>query len=225
MRCVVSVATGPHYVENLDRLMASEFMMPPYFKAGCQKMYWRDSLPDGSPMHDSVPYGFKYAAIEEALTRGASSILWLDSSTIILKPLDPIWELIESQGYWFSRNYDYTNGQFCSDEANAIMGTSREAAFGVPHCVASCFGLDMRSKIATVFMAAWKDWAQQGAFKGDRGNLSGVSDAHTYQGHRNDQAVASQIIADLGMKMTDPPDYFAEQGAPRNERTILTLER
>lgn len=218
MRCVVSVATGPHYVANQDRIYRQ-------IPAGTRSFFFRDELPPFSPTHAENPYMFKIFAIEYAAHRGATSVLWMDSSTVILQPLEPLWELIEKQGYWFSRNYDYTNGQFCSDEALSIMGTTREAAFKVPHCVAGCFGLDMRSKVATVFMAAWKDWAQQGAFKGDRGNLSGDGDPRVYQGHRNDQAVASQIIADLGMTMTEPPDYFAEQGAPQNERTILTLER
>lgn len=218
MRCIVSVATGPHYCANQDRLLS---------QVGSQEqcIFFRDELPPGSPSHQDIPYGFKYAAIEKAASHGAGRVLWFDSSVVVLGRLEPIWDLIAKQGYWFSRNYDYTNGQFCSDEALKIMSTTREAAFKVPHCVASCFGLDMESKVARVFLAAWKDWAQQGAFAGDRGDLSGTGDPLTYRGHRNDQAVASQIIADLGMQMTEPPDYFAEQGAPRNERTILTLER
>ncbi len=217
MRCVVSVATGPHYVANQDRLAGQ--------LRGVSFLHWRGHLPEGSPDHTASPYQFKIHAIEDAIKNGQATILWCDSSVVILKPLDPLWELIEKQGYWFSRNYSYNNGQFCSDEALAIMSTNREQAYKVPHCVASTFGLDMNSKIARVFLAAWKNWAQEGAFKGDRGNLSGADDPRAYQGHRNDQAVASQIIADLGMVMTDPPDYFAEQGAPTNERTILTLER
>lgn len=217
MRCIVSVAIGPHYVANQDRLLRQVGRLE-------QCIFFRDELPPGSPTHADSPYQFKIHAIEKAASHGAGMILWMDSSIVVLSPLEPLWQLIEKQGYWFSRNYDYTNGQFCSDEALAIMGTTREAAFRVPHCVAGCFGLDMRSKIATVFMAAWKDWAQKSAFKGDRGNLAG-GDAHTYQGHRNDQAVASQIIADFGMTMTEPPEYFAEQGREQSDRTIVTVGR
>jgi len=219
VRCVVSVATGPHYVANQDRLVRQTHLL------GWQICFFRDELPPDSPTHAENPYAFKIFAIEEAVRQGATNVIWMDSSTIILKDLRPLWELIESQGYWFSRNYDYTNGQFCSDEALKIMGMTREEAFKVPHVTASCFGLRMDHPYATAFMMGWKTLEQFGAFKGDRGNLSGVSDPLVYQGHRNDQSCASQMCYLLGMKLTDPPDWWAEQGAPTSDRTILTLER
>ena len=218
MRTVVSVATGPHYVNNLCRLMDTEFM------ANTHLIMWADMLPPGSPTHAENPYAFKIYAIEEAVRRGATTIIWMDSSTVILRDLRPLWELIEKQGYWFSRNYGYNNAQFTSDEALGIMGiTAGDAAF-IPHVVASCFGLDMSSGTAREFMYRWKRLAEDGAFRGDRGDLSGTGEK-PYYGHRNDQSCASQVCHQIGMSLTDPPDYFAEQGREQNERTILTLER
>jgi hypothetical protein len=149
----------------------------------------------------------------------------MDSSVVILKPLEPLWELIERQGYWFSRNYGYNNAQFTSPEAMWLMGTTREESLKVPHVVASCFGLSFKHANSIAFLHNWKQLAFVGAFKGDRGSLSGGQDPLAFYGHRNDQSCASHIIHKLDMKFTDPPDYFAEQGAPQNERTILTLER
>lgn len=219
MRYVVSVATGRHYVTNQDRLRDSLNAM------GQGSFTWTDMLPPGSPKHEDNPYSFKVVAIEDAVLHGATSILWCDSSVVVLKPLGSLWGLIESQGYWFSRNYGYTQGQFCNDEALAIMGVTREEAFKIPHVVASCFGLDMRKPIAQEFLKRWKAMAEAGAFKGDRGDLSGTGDTNRFIGHRNDQSCAAHVIHELGMTLTDPPDWFAEQGAPRNENTILTLER
>jgi len=221
MRCVVSVATGPHYVANLERLVSSALLRSNDEKC----IFWRNELPAGSPTHAENPYAFKIYAIEEAVRQGATSILWMDSSVVILKPLEPLWELIERKGYWFSRNYGYNNAQFTSDEALRIMDTTRHDAKQVSHVVASCFGLNMRSPVAKQFLEEWKFFASHGAFKGDRGDLSGGNDPDKFYGHRNDQSVASQVCFWMEMDLTDPPDYFAEQGAPQNERTILTLER
>ncbi len=212
---VIGLERGAHYVANQDRLRND-------LNSQGQMHYTWQELPPGSPTHADVPYGFKYSAIDEVARKGATSILWLDSSAVILKPLDPIWSMIEQQGYWFSRNYDYNNGQFCSDEALKIMGMTREEAFKVPHVTAACFGLRMDHPYAIAFMSGWKTLAEAGAFKGDRGNCSGkVEDPTQYQGHRNDQSCASQMCYLLGMNLTDPPDYWAEQ----NDKTILTLGR
>lgn len=218
MRCIVSVATGTHYIRNLERLQAQI--------TNEWSIVWKGSLPPRSPKHTECPYGFKIYAIEEAVRRGAKTILWMDSSAVVLKPLDPLWDLIERQGYWFSRNYDWNNGQFTSDEALAIMRMQRVEAFHVPQVTAACFGLDMGNPDARTFLNCWKALAALGAFKGDRGNVTGhVADPTKYQGHRNDQSCASYVAYRLGMKLTDPPDWWAEQGYPQIEKTVLTLVR
>ncbi len=94
MRLVLSVATGPHYRANAERLMGS-----PYLEDE-EVQVWEDELPPGSPSHAECPYGFKIYAIEQAVRMGATSILWLDSSTIVLKPLDDLWKLIELHGVY-----------------------------------------------------------------------------------------------------------------------------
>lgn len=218
-RMIVSVATGPHYIANV-RLMGS-----PYLED--EEMHsWEDILPPGSPTHAECPYAFKLYAIQAAVRMGATSVLWLDSSTVVLKPLDDLWRLIEDQGYWFSRNYQWNNGQFCSWEALDIMGITRETAFKIPQVTAACFGLNLEDPVAMEFLARWYSLMKLGAFAGDRGNLTGhVADPMQYQGHRNDQSCASHVVHQLSMSLTDPPEWWAEQGSPQNEKTVLTLVR
>ena len=213
---IVSVATGEHQIRNQLRLWRSV--------KGENHLFW-DQLPLGSPKHSEEPYAFKIVAIERAMRKGATSILWCDSSIVALKPLDTLWELIESQGYWFSKNYDYTQGQFCNDEALKIMGREREEAFKIPHVVAGCFGLDIRRWMSLDFLRRWKDLLLKGAFRGDRGDLSGDADMTKFVGHRNDQSCASEVCYALGMELTEPPAWFAEQGRPITEETIFTVER
>ncbi len=220
MRMVLSVATGPHYRANLERLLAS-----PYLENE-QVQVWEDELPPESPSHRDCPYGFKLYAIQSAVRMGATSVLWLDSSTVVLKPLDDLWRLIEQQGYWFSRNYEWNNGQFCSWEALDIMGITREWAFKIPQVTAACFGLNLHDTIAMEFLARWYSLMKLGAFAGDRGNLTGhVADPTQYQGHRNDQSCASHVVHCLSMWLTDPPEWWAEQGYEQSDKTVLTLVR
>lgn len=217
MRVVVSVATSPHHIHNQLRL---------YRQLKREHMMFWDQLPEGSPPHSQEPYAFKVYAIEKAIAKGYDSILWCDSSIVVLKPLEPLWKLIESQGYWFSKNYDYNQGQFCNDEALKIMGRTREEAFGIPQVVGGCFGLNIDlASTANLFLWRWGTLLRMGAFRGDRGDLSGDADMTKFVGHRNDQACASEVCYALGMKLTDPPAWFAEQGRPITDETILTVER
>lgn len=212
-REVVSVATGD-FVKNVDRLRQS--------LKGEIVICWKDTLPSG-PSHERAPYGFKISAIESST---ADLVLWCDSSIIAIDTLNPLWDLIAKQGYWFSRNYGWNNAQFTNDQALRIMGVTRDQAREIPQVVAGCFGLNMRMPIAREFLAQWKDLRDAGAFAGDRGDLSGTQpDARGFYGHRNDQSCASHVCWKLGMTLTDPPKWFAEEGHPITDETYLTVAR
>lgn len=217
MRAIVSVGTCERHWANMERLR---------LRVGHDNIcIFFDKLPPGSPAHGDQPYGFKVAAIRQAAKHGAKSILWCDSSIVAMKPLGPLWDLIDQQGYWFSKNYSYNQGQFCNDEALAVMGVTREEAFGIPQVVGGCFGLKVDHPVAREFFYQWSKLMDEGAFRGDRGDLSGSGDMTKFVGHRNDQSCASDVCHKLFMKLTEPPAWFAEQGYPTTEETILTVER
>lgn len=217
MRAIVSVATGDRHRANMERLRKQV--------EHDNVCIFFDRLPPGSPTHEEQPYAFKLFALRQAVRHGAKSVLWMDSSIVVLRPLEPLWNLLEQQGYWFSKNYDYNQGQFCNDEALAIMGVTREEAFSIPQVVGGCFGLSIESHYGREFGYRWDSLLQKGAFRGDRGDLSGSGDMTKFVGHRNDQSCASHVCHKLGMKLTEPPAWFAEQGYPTTEETILTVER
>lgn len=218
MRTIISVGTDQKFQRGMLRLSSLLNVT--------EKFRPYTALPPGSMDHQSAPYAFKIAAIDDALTSGANPILWCDSSVVPMRRLDSLWTLIERQGYWFSKNYDYTQGEFCSDASLDIFDMDREKAFGVPQVVASCFGLDFRHDIAQEFLAQWKALAMMGAFKGPWGNGNGeASKDMRVRGHRHDQSAASHIAWKLGMRLTDPPEWFCEEGSPPGENTVLTLKR
>lgn len=215
-RCIVNVSTGG-YVGGLDRL--GERVQ------GENLLVWRDCWPTHSPSHSQVPYAFKCYAIDEALQRGHDVILWADASIVPVKPLEPLWQLIETQGYWIANN-GWNTGQWCCDSALEPLGITREAAFGIPHPVAASFGLDFRHETARKFFRQWFDLAKDGrAFRGPWRNDQGQASPDTrVLGHRHDQTCMGVIAHRLGMRLIDPPAWLAYHGNETDE-TVLSVRR
>jgi hypothetical protein len=162
MRAIVSVGTGP-FVKGLDRL--TEWCAA----NGEEYFTWRDRLPAGSPKHQDVPYAFKAYAMREAIAAGVKTLLYLDSSIIPIKPLGPLWERIERDGYFIAHqagpepDKGYTNYEWTADSVYGALfpeyrpihtvrghdldsvglGFARSVNRLMPHVVAGCIGLSM----------------------------------------------------------------------------------
>ncbi len=222
MRAIVSVATDDRFVGCLRRLRAQLKNLGDK----TLQVTWEYDVPPGTL---GAPYAFKIAALNEA-RRSASTLLWLDSSTFPLKPLEPIWEHIERHGYWLSLNWHgKPNGEWTTDAAlqymnsdwtapecmpilGRVLGITPEDNAVIPQLNGGVFGLDMGSTIAQRFMALWTELAKAGAFHGDRSN------------HRHDQTCMSAIAWRLGMVPTVPPAYFTDD-RHQSEETILVSRR
>jgi len=220
-RYVVSVGTGNHG-GKLVRLRSQLIQQHENYAL------W-DVLPVGSLPHEQAPYAFKIYALEQAhreIVDTSVTLLWLDSAVMILRPLGPIWRRIERHGYWFSQNHDYNCGEWTCDSALPILGITREEAFTIPQIVGGCFGLNMRAPVAQEFMERWKEYALAGAFAGPWRNDHGEASLDPrVQGHRHDQTAASVIVHRMGLRLTQPPRYFSDDGFPATEETILTARR
>lgn len=212
-RVVLNVATG-YYVRGQRRLRRA---------VSDPMMTWADAMPPGSPTHQTVPYAFKAWAILAAADAGRDLILWADASILPIRSLEPLWELIEEQGYWFSRN-GWQNGEWCSDAALPLLGITRDEAMRQPHVVATAFGLNLRHETGAEFARKYLHYAKNGAFCGPWRNDRGEASSDTrVLGHRHDQTAASAIVAQLGMKLTDPPAWFAYRGG-EIESTVLVAD-
>lgn len=113
-RCVVNVATG-RYVGGQIRLHESI--------GYTAFLHWSDRMPPGSPPHDEVPYAFKAHALEHARQAGWDLVLWADASIVAIRPLDPLLEKIERDGYWISDN-GYLNHEWTARSAYALLGVT-----------------------------------------------------------------------------------------------------
>ena len=68
----------------------------------------------GSPYHQNNPYAFKLYAIEYARKMGYEKVLWLDASIIFVKHSKPIFDWIESKGFFFEEA-GHLVGTWCND--------------------------------------------------------------------------------------------------------------
>src|ERR1017187_7893989 len=116
-RAIVNVSVGNHYVENQKRL--NEMLDKVNSKE--LRIFWTNKLPYGSPTHQETPYAFKMWALREIMF-DYDSIIWMDASIVPIKPLEPLWEFIEEQGYWFQKIPFENCGKWTSDAALKPLG-------------------------------------------------------------------------------------------------------
>lgn len=211
-RCVISLGVGRKvFSDSLGRL--EESLRRVRFEGDF--LCWNDRLPERSPEHFEVPFGFKPYCFFAARDLGYEEILWMDSVCVALRPLDPIFRLMRTNGYvMFNNNYGQMMGQWASDEALAINGISRDEAMQIPEMPCSVIGLNMRSPLATQFLEGWHQIMSDGITA--RGTKEPVSTWEDYQaifwnrnarissdprvrGHRCDQPAAGIVAHRLGM--------------------------
>ena len=176
---------------------------------------WEKLYPEGSPTHQQIPFAFKPFCFYEAFRRGYQLILWMDSSIIIKQPIEPLFELIERDGYLFFQE-DHSVGQFCKDDALEPLGITREESFTIPSCFAGVIGLNLADQRSMEFLRQWKERACDGiTFSGPkwsdvRGWPRTASQDPRVNGHRHDQTAASVIALKLGMDRWKSKKLFRE---------------
>lgn len=242
-RIVISVATDS-WIRMQDRLVRE------MTRFGEQCMGWRQKLPPGSPPHreagicaatnvDAIrPYAFKAYALKAAEASGHTSLLWCDSSVCPIKPLAPLWERIERDGYWMCEN-GWRNDEWTADSAYPDLfpplplEDARKVNRRVPHVVATTFGLSLEHPLGCAFLDEYFRLASETrAFCGPWQNTNhpdaaGINHGHPrgpcgpphVRGHRHDQSAASVIAWRLGFVLDSPPAWFAYSNPV--ESTIL----
>jgi hypothetical protein len=214
-RTIVTVGTGT-FARGVDRLRSL---------AKDPVMAWTKQLPEDWPPHKDSPYAFKGFALEAARAQGAELVMWLDSAIKPIKPLDPIWDLIEQQGHWFASNW-WSNNEWCCDAALPLLGATREELAGQMHIVAGAFGLNLKTENGAGFLDDYLRYAKNGAFRGPWSNEAKQASAVPgVLGHRHDQTAASLIVHRRGMKWSTTPPVWLAYAGHETEETILLVER
>lgn len=238
-RCVVSLASeGDRYAEGLRRLERS--LGETRFTGSL--LCWRDGeFPAGCPPHRRVPFAFKPYCLAEAERQGFDPVLWLDSSCVVLRSLDPVFQQIEREGHLIFQNGSYSVGEWASDRALEVLGLSRQQAMDIPEVNAAAIGLSLRHGPAVEFLERWLEAAEgEIAFRGVEEELATVADYQAVKwnrdgrvstdsrvrGHRHDQTVAGVLAHRLGLRLTTEGLQVAGRPSrPIRRGTVILLDR
>lgn len=195
-RCIVNVATG--------RFAAGQARLKNAFPDETV-LCWTNAYPPGSPEHHVMPYAFKAHALQHAARElGFDLVLWADACIVPHQSIEPLWDRIESDGYWISNN-GFLNYEWTCAAAYPLLGVTPGENKNIRHVVATTFGLNLRSEIGTAVLDEYLRLAKNGSFMGPWSGGVGVQ-------HRHDQTALSVIAHRLGMTLTDPPNVFSYRG-------------
>lgn len=205
--CIISIGVGKWYPQGIDRLNRSLDLVGYSGRRFLLKNY-----PAFCPTTDEVRCGFKpftmnyFVVGNNACSEGEfnGNILWVDSSFWAIRDPQPIFDIIQRDGYYLMRG-GWSVGQWCADIALDPLQITREEAFKIPDIVGGCIGLNMSHEPARSFLYEWLEYAMDGVtFHQPRWIKDGfVSDDERVLGHRSDQTVASVLAHRRGWKLQE----------------------
>ncbi len=205
MKCIVNYST-PNYSNGQKRLEESL-----KGKTDADFIGFNSLEELGSPSHLDNPYAFKVYAIEKALQKGYTQILWLDSSAYAIKNVEVIFNLIRRNGH-FMEEAGHPASHWSNDKSLDYFSLTREEAANIPLYSAGFTGLNFNNATTQKFFQLWKKSMLDGIFRGDWSN------------HRHDLTCASIIAHKLGMKYQKCGKYFqyaAPHEQPRNNTVVF----
>lgn len=153
-----------------------------------------------APPHNRIPYAFKPFALEFLHNKGYDMVLWLDASMYAVRPLQPIWDIIENKG-WLMEEAGHWLARWCNDRALRNLGLTKEDASTIPMYSAGMTGLNLKKEICQNFLKEWLKYANDGeTFVG------------SWADHRHDMAVASALAHKYKMSYERGGTYLAYIG-------------
>lgn len=167
-----------------------------------------------SPHHKEVPYAFKALSIKKAMEEMGNTglLLWCDSVIYATKSVEPIFNHIKEHGYLFFDNVGFSIGDYTSDACLEKFGMSRDEAFNSKMLMACAMGFDLDNAQTRIFLDAYIGAALDGvSYHGDWHNDKlQVSKDMRVKGTRHDQSVASILVKQMGLEITNAQStYFA----------------
>lgn len=195
-RCVINAGIGLWYCKGAERLKGALVGSGWPAKDILSYQHWPNDKFD-----KSCVYNVKAACFYEAIHAGYTTILWADASMWNQKPIDPLIEEIERDGYFLGTS-GYGAAQTTTDAQLAYFGVTRDQAAQWPDSATGLFGVDLQNPVAKKFIDEWMEAAVNGAFGGSRLH-AGQSEDPRFAFGRQDQAAASIIAGKNGMKLGD----------------------
>lgn len=202
-RCIVNLSTE-RYWPGQQRLVESLRN-----NTDATILTFRHENEVGAKPHSENNYSFKPLAMLKAFEAGYTSILWLDASMNVIKPLDPIFELIESDGYFF-QDSGWMNERWTNYKAFNYFGTKdgRMLSSGV-------LGVNFYHELGKDFFTRWHMSMTAGIFNG------------SWEDSRHDQSAASLIAHLMGLKLQDGNTFmvYGKEDEPTiSEKTLVLAD-
>jgi len=214
--CIINANTGNGwYPVGTERLKRSLI----YHGFNGDILTWNDW--PNNEFNKECPYNIKAAAFTEAIKLGYTRILWLDSSVWAISDPNKIFDIINSEGYYFWKS-GYNCAQIASDKSLKYFAVDRNKAESFEDCSSSMLGVNLSNPEGERFISKWIRAAKDGAFEGSRLHDNQSSDKR-FLFHRQDQTAASLIIGKMGLKMYEPGVYSSYYQKEINESIIFLM--
>jgi len=168
----------------------------------------------------SCPYNIKADALELAVSKGYRKIIWNDCSHYYTKSPNKIWDIINSDGYFFWRS-GWNCAQTSTDRQLEYFGVSRDEAEKIHECSSSIAGFDLDNTIGKKAIEMWIQAAKDGLFSGSRHHDINDSLDPRFLFGRQDQSCLSLIIHKLGATFYDGKIVAYKEDKDQSEFTIL----
>jgi hypothetical protein len=178
---VVNVGVNHWYPKGSRRLKGYlDKCMP-----GIDYLIYEGEYPASSPSHEMMPYALKIHAIEQAIKRGYSKIIWMDCSIVINKPFH---DLLGHDVFMWDTGL--TIGETTNDNCLQKYMMPNEGLF-FPESATTFVIFDIHTQQGLAFWELWQGGAYNGAFAGSRQYNPAESTRKEFKYHRQDQSAAS----------------------------------
>lgn len=208
-KCVISLATkNSRYVDGLARLSNSLRDNA----SGIDFLGFIHERSVGAPLHTENNYAFKVYAIQKAIDAGYTDILWLDCSVFAVAPIQPLFDIISEQGYWFEGA-----GCWLSDWCtNAVLDYYKlDQVDEMPMIQSGFMGFNMGDGTGSELFRLFKKACDEGLFNG------------SWADFRHDQSCISAILYNRGINFSHLPEYVQYAGIydkQLNDKIILRCQ-
>jgi hypothetical protein len=184
---------------------------------------WEDQLPPNCPPHNEVPYYFKIAAFDYALSKGYTHILWADASFWAVNDPMPIFDIINEQGYYmFSSGYNLA--QTVNDRTLSYLSIDRNDLEPVTEWATGCVGIYIDNPDGRQVYDLWKQYMDAGLSIGSRLHDNQSEDPR-FLFHRQDQSCYALACWQLGLRNEKGLDHVAYYGTGHNPEKIIFFIR
>lgn len=143
------------------------------------------------PLHKDIPYGFKPHIFKVAFDYGYQQVLWMDSTIVTHKSLEPIWDIAAKEGACLFDNpgcpIRFWTSDDCMDAIGCPYGEPEQAMFNETMACAMAF--DYSTPKGKKVFDEWYEASNDGvSFAG-----KGGSTRPEFRAHRHDQSVISWL--------------------------------